>query len=110
MDEYEVVWSIESIYDVADIEDYIETEFGKDRADRFHEDIDHEVGSFGRSYKLYADTGIYYRNFLILKKPFNPSIIFYVVDASEEKVYVLRILRHERDWQKMLKETLQYSF
>lgn len=110
MDEYEVVWSIESIYDVADIEEYIETEFGKDRADRFHEDIDHEVGSLGRSYKLYADTGIYYRNFLILKKPFNPSIIFYVVDASEEKVYVLRILRHERDWQKMLKETLQYSF
>lgn len=110
MDEYEVIWSIESIYDAADIEDYIETEFGKDRADRFHNDIDFEVESLGRSYKLYADTGIYYRNFLILKKLFNPSIIFYVVDASEEKVYVLRILRHERDWQTMLKETIHYSF
>ena len=73
MDEYEVIWSIESIYDAADI-------------------------------------GIYYRNFLILKKLFNPSIIFYVVDASEEKVYILRILRHERDWQTMLKETIHYSF
>lgn len=57
MDEYEVIWSIESIYDAADIEDYIETEFGKDRADRFHNDIDFEVESLGRSYKLYADTG-----------------------------------------------------
>ena len=110
MEEYEVVWSIESIYDAADIEDYIETEFGEDRAEQFHTDIDYEVESLGKAYKQYAGTGIYYRNFLILKKAFNPSIIFYIVDPSLKKVYVLRILRHERDWQKLLRETLHYTF
>ena len=36
MRDYDVVWSRESIYDVADIADYIELLFGKERADRFN--------------------------------------------------------------------------
>ncbi len=110
MDEYEVLWSQESIYDAADIEDYIEADFGEERAERFHGEIDYEVGRLGSTHKLYTGTGIYYRGFLIFKKPFSPSIIFYIVDDSLKRVYVLRILRHERDWQKMLRETLYYTF
>ncbi len=110
MDEYEVLWSQESIYDAADIEDYIAAEFGEKRADQFHNDIDYEVGRLGTTHKLYTGTGIYYRGFLIFKKPFSPSIVFYIVDDSLKRVYVLRILRHERDWQTMLKETLFYTF
>ncbi len=110
MDEYEVLWSQESIYDAADIEDYIEADFGEERAERFHSEIDYEVGRLGSTHKLYTGTGIYYRGFLILKKPFSPSIIFYTVDDLLKRVYVLRILRHERDWQKMLRETLYYTF
>ena len=37
MRDYEVIWSRESIYDVADIGDYIELRFGRERADRFSE-------------------------------------------------------------------------
>ena len=72
MHEYEVVWSRESIYDVADIADYIELRFDRDRADKFTDDIDNEVNILGRDYKLYTGTGIYYRKKLILKKVFDP--------------------------------------
>ena len=110
MDEYEVLWSRESIYDAADIEDYISGEFGEERAEQFNNDIDLEVGRLGNTHKLYTGTGIYYRGFLVYKKPFSPSIIFYTVDESLKRVYVLRILRHEMDWQTMLRETLFYTF
>lgn len=43
MQEYEVVLTWEAIYDVTDIADYIEAEFGQGRADRFQEDIKKEM-------------------------------------------------------------------
>ena len=48
MRDYDVVWSRESIYDVADIADYIEFRFGRERADRFYDEIDAEVEVLGR--------------------------------------------------------------
>ena len=66
MHDYEVIWSRESIYDVADIADYIEQRFGKDRADRFNDEIDVECEALGSDYKLYTGTGISYRGKLIL--------------------------------------------
>lgn len=42
MQEYEVILTWEAIYDVTDTADYIEAEFGQDRADRFQEDIKRE--------------------------------------------------------------------
>lgn len=110
MHEYEVVWSRESIYDVADIADYIELRFGKDRADRFNDEIDMEIVRLGKEYRMYTGTGIYYRRKLILKKVFDPSIIFYFVDAAKKKVYIIRVLRHERNWQKILREGISYTF
>ena len=79
MHDYNVVWSRESIYDAADIADYIELRFGRERADRFSDDIDRECSTLGRDYGLYTGTGIYYRNRLILKKVFAPSIIVLMV-------------------------------
>ena len=110
MHDYEVIWSRESIYDVADIADYIEQRFGKDRADRFNDEIDVEFEALGSDYKLYTGTGIIYRGKLILKKVFDPSIIFCFVDDKFKKVYIIRILRHERNWQKILREGLSYTF
>ena len=110
MHDYEVMWSRESIYDVADIADYIELCFGKDRADRFNDEIDLEIERLSKDFRMYAGTGIYYRKKLILKKVFDPSIIFYFVDDVKEKVYVIRVLRHERNWQKILREEISYSF
>ena len=110
MNDYEVIWSQESIYDVADIADYIELRFGRERADKFNDDIDKEGQALGRNYKLNTGTGIYYRKKLILKKIFEPSIIFYFVDDKVRTVYIVRVLRHERDWQNILKEESEYTF
>ena len=41
-EEYEVVWSLEYVYDVTDIAEYIELNFGRDRADEFNNEIDYE--------------------------------------------------------------------
>ena len=110
MRDYGVVWSRESIYDAADIADYIELRFGRERADRFNDDIDRECAALGSDYRLYTGTGIYYRKKLILKKVFDPSIIFYCVDDADQKVYIIRILRHERNWQMILREGISYTF
>ena len=110
MHNYEVAWSRESIYDVVDISEYIELRFGEKRADQFNKDIDIEGEALGTDFKLYTGTGIYYRNKLILKKVFDPSIIFYFVDDDKKTVYVIRVLRHERNWQKVLREGISYTF
>ena len=68
MHDYDVVWSREAIYDVADIAEYIELRFGQDRADRFNDEIDAEIETLRRDFKIYTGTGIYYRKKLILKK------------------------------------------
>lgn len=51
MHDYNVVWSWEAIYDVADITDYIELRFGKERADRFNDEIDAKGKNLGRNYR-----------------------------------------------------------
>ena len=38
MQEYKIILTWEAIYDVTDIADYIEEEFGQQRADRFQSD------------------------------------------------------------------------
>lgn len=47
MQEYDVILTWEAIYDVTDIADYIEAEFGQDRADRFQNDIKAEMDKLG---------------------------------------------------------------
>ena len=61
MHDFDVVWSREAIYDVADIADYIELRFGRERADRFIDDIDVEGEALGHDFRMYTGTGIYYR-------------------------------------------------
>lgn len=110
MRDYDVAWSREAVYDVADIADYIELRFGRERADRFNDEIDAEVKALGRDFRMYTGTGIYYRKKLILKKLFAPSIIFYFVDDVSQTVNIIRVLRHERNWQKILREGMSYTF
>ena len=108
--DFAVVWSRESIYDVSDIADYVESRFDQERADQFNDEIDREVKALGRDYELYTGTGIYYRQKLILKKVFDPSTIFYFVDETKETVFIVRVLRHERNWQKIIREGISYPF
>ena len=43
MQEYKIILTWEAIYDVTDIADYIEEEFGQQRADRFQSDLKEQI-------------------------------------------------------------------
>lgn len=76
MHDYKVILTWEAIYDVTDIADYIEAEFGQARADRFQNDIQAQMKKLGYMSGVFPKTHILYRNYYIHKKPFPPSIIF----------------------------------
>ena len=110
MQERNVVLTWEAIYDVTDIADYIEKEFGRERADRFERDIRQEIKDFSFLCGIFGNTHIYYRTYSIFKKPFPPSIIFYVVKEPENEIHILRVLREERDLGRILKEQQNYTY
>lgn len=110
MHEYKVILTWEAIYDVTDIADYIEAEFGKNRADRFQDDIKKEMEKLGYIGGGFLKTRILYRNYTIYKKPFPPSIIFYILMEEKQEVHVLRVLREERNWRNILKKTNSYTY
>lgn len=95
---------------MTDIADYIERNFGKERADRFEKEIKQQIENIGYMAGIYGNTQIYYRSYSIFKKPFPPSIIFYIMKEPENEIHVLRILRQERDWEKILAEKQNYTY
>lgn len=110
MQERKVVLTWEAIYDVTDIADYIEKEFGRERADRFERDIRQEIKDVSFMGGIFGNTHIYYRSYSIFKKPFPPSIIFYMVKEPENEIHILRVLREERDWGRILEEQQEYTY
>ncbi len=59
---------------------------------------------------VFPKTQILYRNYSIHKKLFPPSIIFYVFMEEKQEVHILRVLREERDWQRILNDTQNYTY
>lgn len=110
MQELKVILTWEAIYDITDIADYIEAEFGIERADRFQSEIQKRIKDLGTMGSAFARTQIYYRGYTIHKKPFLPSVILYIIKESEQEVHVLRVLREERNWEKMLTEQQDYTY
>ncbi len=110
MQKYNVILTWEAIHDVADIADYIESEFGQTRANRFQDDIKNEMSRLSYTGSTFPKTRIIYRNYSIYKKPFPPSIIFYILIESRKEIHILRVLREERDWQHILSNTHNYTY
>ena len=110
MQTYKVVLTWEAIYDIAEIADYIEKEFGQDRADRFQLDIEKQIHDLSHFGKAFLQTHILYRGYYIHRKSIPPSIIFYVIAEQTHEIHVLRVLRHERDWQNILARNSRYTY
>ena len=110
MQENKVILTWEAIYDVTDIADYIEIEFGKERADRFQYEIKEQIEILSYSGGMFGKTKIYYNGYYIYKKPFVPSIIFYIIEESKKEIHILRVLREESDWNKILTEQREYTY
>ena len=110
MQEHKVVLTWEAIYDLVDIIEYIEKDFGKARADSFQEKIMEQLKLLGNMAEAFGKTQMLYRNYSIYKKPFSPSIIFYVIDKVNEEVHILRILREEHDWKSFFSSSQKYTY
>ena len=98
MQEYKIILTWEAIYDVTDIADYIEEEFGQQRADRFQSDLKEQMQNLSQFSTAFPRTQILYRGYSIHKRSFPPSIIFYIIMEQTKEIHILRVLRHERDW------------
>ena len=101
-----VLLTVEAIYDVADIADYIEDAFGEERALQFEVDIERRFERLGDY--AHVDTGIRYKGCAICKGVFSPSLIFFVV--LDGAIHVLRVLREERDWHDALRRKQRYDY
>lgn len=110
MQENKVILTWEAIYDVTDIAEYIESEFGIERADCFQNEIKEQFEILGHSGGMFGKTQIYYAGYCIYKKPFLPSIIFYIIKELEREVHILRVLWDERDWNKILTAQREYTY
>ena len=109
MQEYKIILTWEAIYDVTDIADYIEEEFGQQRADRFQSDLKEQMQNLGQFSTAFPRTQILYRGYSIHKRSFPPSIIFYIIMEETKEIHILRVLRHERDWENILLQTSVYK-
>ena len=46
----------------------------------------------------------------IHKRSFPPSIIFYIIMEETKEIHILRVLRHERDWENILLQRSTYTY
>lgn len=76
MQKYIVIVTWEAVYDITEIADYIEAQFGIARADRFQEEIKERLDKLEILGGIFGKTYLCYRGYSIYKKPFPPSIIF----------------------------------
>lgn len=110
MRDYKIVLTWEAIYDITDIAEYIESDFGIERADRFVREVQRELEKLGYMGASLPKTQFLYRGYSIHKKPYPPSIIFYVLLEDLEEVHVLRVLREEQDQTQVFGADLEYKY
>jgi plasmid stabilization system protein ParE len=110
MQEYRIVLTWEAIYDVTDITEYIDEEFGLERANQFQSDIRDELEKLEYLGAAFCKTQLYYRNYSIYLRIFSPSIIFYIIKNQEKEIHILRVLREERNWKYILAHTQNYTY
>ena len=110
MQKYRVIVTWEAIYDIAEIADYIEAQFGIARADRFQEEIKESLNKLETLGGIFGKTDLCYRRYSIYEYPFPPSVIFYIIRDSEQEIHVLRVLREERDWKGILTRQHDYTY
>ena len=88
MQEYKIILTWEAIYDVTDIADYIEEEFGQQRADRFQSDLKEQMQNLSQFSTAFPRTQILYRGYSIHKRSFPPSIIFYIIMEETKEIHI----------------------
>lgn len=108
MQERKVLLTHEAINDIVDAEVYINGQFGEARAGRYRADIKKVLRNLSVEGTIYSESGFYYRNYIIYKKPFPPAIIFWII--RQNSIHVLRILRESYNWQRYFRTHRYYEY
>ena len=87
MQEYKIILTWEAIYDVTDIADYIEEEFGQQRADRFQSDLKEQMQNLGQFSTAFPRTQILYRGYSIHKRSFRHLYFLYYNGRNKRDSY-----------------------
>ena len=101
-----VTW--EAIYDIVDIAESIELNFGKEVADNFQTEIYSTIISLERDADIFRKLDMTYRGWTIKRRIYKKSLIFYVV--KENEVHVLRVLTSDQKWEDLFKDDVEYTY
>ena len=112
MQEYKVILTYEAMSDAADILIYLELIFGQAYADLFQEYLKLQIKQLSDPVlmRAYPRLNIVYRGYTIFKKVISSSILFFTILDDRKEIHILRILREERDWENILKQTTSYTY
>ena len=108
MQEHKVFLTYEAMYDIVDAEEYINYQFGEQRAYKYHNDIFKEFVRLSNIGTIFSPTNCVYRGYTIFKKSFSPAIIFWIV--KEDGIHILRVTREEYDWQGFFDSHQDYEY
>ena len=110
MKERKVILTWESIYDITDIAEEIEFNFGKRVADKFQLEIAQKIFSLNQDADVFRDIGIEYRGWSIKRRIYKKSLIFYIVKDMENEVHVIRVLTSDQKWEDIISEDDEYTY
>ena len=108
---YKLQQTLEAEEDLFHISSYIIEEFSnKKAAADFLEHYHQKAGSLETFPFGYRGVSFEYRGYEIRLMPYDLYNIFFVVDAKEEKVIILRVLKDRQDWETILCKDREYHF
>ena len=108
MKERKVIVTWEAIYDIVDITESIESNFGKRVADNFELEIYSKIISLEQDADIFRKLDMTYRGWTIKRRIYKKSLIFYVV--KENEVHVLRVLTSDQKWEDLFKDDVEYTY
>ena len=108
MKERKVIVTWEAIYDIVDIAESIELNFGKKVADNFQSEIYSKIISLDRDADAFRKLDMTYRGWTIKRRIYKKSLIFYIVKESE--VHVLRVLTSDQKWEDLFEDDIEYTY
>ena len=108
MKECKVIVTWEAIYDIVDITESIESNFGKRVADNFELEIYSKIISLEQDADILRELDMTYRGWTIKRKIYKKSLIFYVIKGNE--VHVLRVLTSDQKWEELFEDNVEYTY
>lgn len=106
--ERKIIVTWEAIYDIVDIAESIELNFGKKVADNFQSEIYSKIISLDRDADIFRKLDMTYIGWTIKRRIYKKSLIFYVV--KENEVHVLRGLTSNQKWQDLFEDDIEYTY